>query len=163
MPDVKDLEIEEKTTVALLTGFLKSETRKIGKRRAVLGLSGGIDSALVAALAAKALGPRQVLGIMMPYRSSASSSLSHARLVAAKFGITTRVIPITPQVEPYFKRERGLSPLRRGNKMARERMSILYDQSVAFDGLVLGTSNKTELLLGYGTQFGDLASALNPL
>ena len=160
---LEELEIEEGTTLKILEGFLKAEITKIGLRRAVLGLSGGIDSALVAGLAARALGPRQVLGVMMPYQGSAASSEAHARLVAKKFGIRTVLIPITAQVEPYFKLFPKLSSLRRGNKMSRERMSILYDQSVEFEGLVLGTSNKTELLLGYGTQHGDLASALNPL
>src|SRR3954469_1502835 len=100
---LEELEIEEGATLRILKGFLKSEITRIGMRRAVLGLSGGIDSALVAALAAGALGGSNVLGVMMPYRSSAASSLADAKAVARKFRIRTLQLPITPQVEPYFR------------------------------------------------------------
>jgi NAD+ synthase len=158
-----ELEIQASPALELLCGFVRSEVGRAGMKRALLGLSGGIDSALAAGLAARALGGKNVLAVLMPYRSSAPSSLQDAHSTAKRFGLRTQVVPISPQVEPYFRRHPGLSRLRRGNKMARERMSILYDLSVAWQGLVLGTSNKTELLLGYGTQFGDMASALNPL
>jgi NAD+ synthase len=104
-----------------------------------------------------------VLGIRMPYRTSSAESLAHAALVAEATGIATATIEITPQIDAYFERFPAATPLRRGNKMARERMTILYDHSASWRALVLGTSNKTELLLGYGTLHGDMASALNPL
>jgi NAD+ synthase len=147
----------------VLVAFIADEVRKVGSTRVVVGLSGGVDSSLAAFLAAEALGPAQVLGIRMPYRTSSAASLEHAELVARATGIETATIEITPQVDAYFERFPDASPLRRGNKMARERMTILYDHSARWDALVLGTSNKTELLLGYGTLHGDMASALNPL
>lgn len=147
----------------LLVGFLRDEVRKTGARRVVLGLSGGVDSSLVAMLAAEALGAKNVLGIEMPYRLSSKESLAHADLVVAATGIEKLVIEITPQIDAYFERFPDADAARRGNKMARERMTILYDHSARIGGLVLGTSNKTELLLGYGTIHGDLASAVNPL
>ena len=99
----------------------------------------------------------------MPYRTSSEESLSHAALVVEAIGIETMTVEITPQVDAYFGAFPDAPQLRRGNKMARERMTILYDHSARWQGLVLGTSNKTELLLGYGTLHGDMASALNPL
>jgi NAD+ synthase len=147
----------------LLTGFLAHEVRKVGVGRAVLGLSGGVDSAVSAAVAVRALGPDNVLGVMMPYQSSSPESLADAREVAASLGIETIVVDITSQIDAYFAASPDASRLRRGNKMARERMTVLYDQSAARQALVIGTTNKTELLLGYGTLYGDMASALNPI
>ncbi len=147
----------------ILVGFIRNEVRKVGVERVVLGLSGGVDSALAAFLAAEALGPANVLGIRMPYSASSKESLEHAQLVADATGIQVATIAITPQIDAYFAALPDASPLRRGNKMARERMTILYDHSASWRALVLGTSNKTELLLGYGTLHGDMASALNPL
>jgi len=147
----------------LLVAFIADEVGKTGASRVVLGLSGGVDSSLAAALAAQALGAANVLGVKMPYRTSSQESLQHADLVAARLGIETMTVEISPQIDAYFERFPDASASRRGNKMARERMTILYDQSARTGGLVLGTSNKTELLLGYGTLFGDMASAVNPL
>jgi NAD+ synthase len=147
----------------ILVGFIRNEVRKVGVERVVLGLSGGVDSSLAAFLAAEALGPKNVLGIRMPYKASSAESLEHAELVSAATGIETETIEITPQIDAYFERFSDAPALRRGNKMARERMTILYDHSASWRALVLGTSNKTELLLGYGTLHGDMASALNPL
>jgi NAD+ synthase len=147
----------------ILVAFIRNEVRKVGVERVVLGLSGGVDSALAAFLAAEALGAENVLGIRMPYRASSQESLDHAALVIAATGIAHETIEITPQIDAYFATRPDATPLRRGNKMARERMTILYDHSATWRGLVLGTSNKTELLLGYGTLHGDMASALNPL
>ncbi|SNB46357.1 NAD+ synthase [Geobacter sp. DSM 9736] len=147
----------------MLVGFVKEEVEKVGLRRVVLGLSGGIDSALVAYLAAEALGPRNVFAYCMPYRTSNPESEQHARLVAEQLGINYQVIEITQMIDAYFAYFPDAGNLRRGNKMARERMTILFDHSAAHGGLVLGTSNKTELLLGYGTLYGDMASALNPI
>lgn len=147
----------------ILVGFVRDEVTKVGLHRGVLGLSGGIDSALVAFIAAEALGPENVYAYCMPYRTSNPESEQHAKLVADQLGINYSVLEITPMVDAYFDRFPDASNMRRGNKMARERMTILYDHSAEVGGLVLGTSNKTELLLGYGTLHGDMASALNPI
>ena len=148
---------------SILTGFIRNETSRVGFERVVLGLSGGVDSALVAALAVEALGPDRVTGISMPYRLSNPASLADATLVAQGLGLRHQVVDITPQVDAYYAAIPDAGDARRGNKMARERMTILYDISARDSSLVLGTSNKTELLLGYGTIFGDMASALNPI
>jgi NAD+ synthase len=148
---------------SLLTRFIRAELTRAGFPRAVLGLSGGIDSTVVAFLAARALGPENVLAVAMPYKTSSGASLADAQRVADCLGIRLVEIPITDQIDAYFARVPDASRLRLANKCARERMTILYDQSAAYGGLVLGTSNKTELLLGYGTQFGDMASAVNPI
>ncbi|CAH2030664.1 NAD+ synthase [Trichlorobacter ammonificans] len=148
---------------SILVGFLRDEILKVGAKKAVLGLSGGIDSALVCHLAAEALGPENVHAICMPYKSSNPESEAHARLVAETSGVNFSVVPITPMVDAYFTLFPDADAMRRGNKMARERMTILFDHSALLGALVLGTSNKTELLLGYGTLYGDMASALNPI
>lgn len=147
----------------VLVAFVRDEVHKSGLERVVLGLSGGVDSALVACLAARALGPQQVTGFVLPYRTSSPESEADARRVADATGIALQRLDITPQIEAYFAAFPDASPLRRGNKMARERMAILYDHSAVLRALVLGTSNKTELFLGYGTIFGDMASAINPI
>ncbi|MED5579894.1 MAG: NAD+ synthase [Nitrospinota bacterium] len=157
------LHINEPKTISLLVGFLRDEISKVGVKKSVLGLSGGIDSSLSAFLAAKAMGSENVTGVIMPYRLSNPKSEEDARAVAKACGIKIKVVDISPQVDAYFERYKDASELRKGNKMARERMTILYDHSAMLDALVVGTSNKTELLLGYGTLFGDMASALNPL
>ena len=132
-------------------------------QRIVVAMSGGVDSSVSAALAAKALGREHVLGVMMPYATSSAESLSDALAVADATGIETTTVAISDQIDAYFASDPDASPLRRGNKMARERMTVLYDYSAARSALVLGTSNKTELLLGYGTLHGDMASAINPI
>ena len=147
----------------ILVQFIRSEVKRTGLERGLFGLSGGLDSALVAYLSAEALGPAQVTGVAMPYRDSSPESLEHARLVAARTGIHLVEVDITPMIDAYFERLPQAGTLRRGNKMARERMSILYDLSAELKALVIGTSNKSELFLGYGTLFGDLASAVNPI
>ncbi|GFE60532.1 NAD+ synthase [Geobacter sp. AOG2] len=147
----------------ILVGFVRDEVHKVGVRKAVLGLSGGIDSALVAFIAAEALGAENVHAVCMPYKSSNPESEAHARLVAQACGVSFSLVPITPMVDAYFGMFPDADNMRRGNKMARERMTILFDHSARYSALVLGTSNKTELLLGYGTLFGDMASALNPI
>ena len=147
----------------IIVAFVADEVRKVGVERVVVGLSGGVDSSVSAFLAAEALGPRNVLGINMPYRASSAESAEHAVLAARTAGIELLTVDITPQIDAYFDRCPDATPLRRGNKMARERMTVLYDQSARWRALVLGTSNKSELLLGYGTLYGDMASALNPI
>ena len=146
-----------------LVEFLRENFKKAGFSKAVLGLSGGIDSALVAYLLRDALGKENVLAIMMPYKSSNPDSLNHAKLVIEDLKINSKTIEITDMIDAYFKNEKEASSLRMGNKMARERMSILFDYSSKENALVVGTSNKTEIYLGYSTQFGDSACALNPI
>jgi len=158
-----NLEINSKLVEKILTIFIKEEVLKTGLKKVVLGLSGGVDSSLSAFLAVKALGKENVCGIIMPYKISSKESLDDALEVVKALGIQHKIIEITPMIDSYFSAYPDASNLRRGNKMARERMTILYDHSAFFSSLVLGTSNKTELLLGYGTLYGDMASAINPL
>jgi NAD+ synthase len=157
------LAIDAGFVAGLLRGFIADGIRKVGFERVVVGLSGGVDSSLVTTLAVSALGAENVVALFMPYRTSDPQSALDAYAVCEGLGIAAQTIDITAQVDNYFERFPDADRTRRGNKMARERMSILYDQSMAQRALVLGTSNKTELLLGYGTLFGDMASALNPI
>jgi NAD+ synthase len=158
-----NLTINTELTRSILTGFIRSEITRVGYSHAVVALSGGIDSALSCWLAAEALGAENVLAVRMPYKSSSSDSLEHAQKVIDTLGVQSLTIPITEMVEPYFNRFPETSRLRRANIMARERMIVIYDQSEAFRGLVVGTGNKTEILLGYTTLYGDSACAINPL
>jgi NAD+ synthase len=160
---VANLQLNCETIRKVLTGFIDNEVRKAGFRRVVIGLSGGVDSSLSAYLAAEALGPENVWGILMPYRMSSPESAQHASMVVQALGINSLTVEITAMVDAYFATFPDADQVRRGNKMARERMTILFDHSARLGALVLGTSNKTELLLGYGTLFGDMASAVNPL
>jgi NAD+ synthase len=147
----------------VLTSFIRDAVETSGTAGVVVGLSGGVDSSLSAALAVRALGPEKVHGYLLPYRTSSPESEADARLVAEHLGMPHRVIDISPMIDAYFAIETDADPGRRGNKMARERMTILFDQAKRLNALVLGTSNKTEILLGYSTVFGDNASSLNPL
>ena len=158
-----DLNINTELVRKILTGFIRSEVTRVGFQRAIVGLSGGIDSAVSCALAAEALGAENVLAVRMPYKSSSPDSLEDAEKTAACLKVRMETIEITAMVDPLIDREPGLSHLRKGNLMARARMIVLYDQSEVFKGLVIGTSNKTEILLGYTTMWGDMASALNPV
>jgi NAD+ synthase len=160
-----DLSLTINTDLAcqILTGFIRSEIQRVGYSRAVINLSGGIDSSLACHLAAKAIGPDNILAVRAPYRSSSVDSLEHAQLVIDTLGLQSITIPITEMVDPLLERFPDISPMRRGNIMARARMIVLYDQSEAFHGLPIGTGNKTEILLGYTTLYGDSACALNPL
>lgn len=158
-----DLSVSADLVAGILADFVHDEVLKVGALGVVVGVSGGIDSALSARLAVDALGPEAVTGLSLPYKESSASSLEDARRVAGQLGIELMVIDITPQIDDYFARFADADPKRRGNKIARERMSILYDVSATRAALVLGTSNKSELLLGYSTLWGDGAHALNPL
>ena len=149
--------------VKVLTSFIRDAVETSDTSGVVVGLSGGVDSSLSAALAALALGPERVHGFLLPYRTSNPASEQDARTVAEHLGVPHRVIDISPMIDAYFEMEPDADPIRRGNKMARERMTILFDQAKKRNALVLGTSNKTEILLGYSTVFGDNASSLNPL
>jgi len=159
----KALRINPVVVHRMLVDFIREEVHKVGFHKAVVGLSGGIDSSTVTALATQALGKENVLALLMPYATSSTESVTDAKEVVQQLGIRSVLIEITPMIDAYFKYLPEASALRRGNKMARERMSILYDFSAKEQALVLGTSNKTELLLGYGTQYGDMASAINPI
>jgi len=147
----------------ILCGFIREELGKSGFGRGILGLSGGLDSSVCAALAARALGPENVLGLILPYKDYVPQDIADAEDLTRRLGIRVRTINIAPMVDPYFAAEPTSDRKLLGNKMARERMSILYDQSARDKSLILGTSNKTELLVGYGTIHGDLACAVNPL
>jgi NAD+ synthase len=158
-----DLRINAELVAEILTRFIRIEIRRAGFQRVVVGLSGGIDSSVVTYLCAKALGPENVLAVTMPYKTSSEATRRDSRAVIERLGVKTIDVPITAQIDAYFAAFPDVSQLRLANKCARERMTVLYDQSAAFGALVAGTSNKSELLLGYGTQFGDMASAINPI
>lgn len=158
-----DLNINTDLARRILTGFIKSELNRMGFTRAVINLSGGIDSALSCYLAAEALGPQNVLAIRLPYKSSSSDSLEHAQLVIDALGVTAITTEITEMVDPLIAKFPGMDAMRKGNIMARMRMIVLYDQSASFGGLAIGTGNKTEILLGYSTLYGDSACAINPI
>jgi len=147
----------------ILVKFLRDAVHKVGFERAVIALSGGLDSALVAYLIAEAIGPQNVLAMRLPYKTSSPDSLADAQAVVDALGVRCDTVDITPMVDPLLARFPEASALRRGNIMARMRMVVLYDQSAAFGGLVIGTSNKTETLLGYSTVYGDNAAGVQPI
>ncbi len=157
------LEIDPESTHNKITDFIRTEIHAAGFQRAVLGVSGGLDSAVTCYLTAEALGPQNVLALLMPYKTTTAESLEHAGLVIESSGVHQLSVPITDMVDPLFTQFPEADRVRRGNAMARARMIVLYDQSVAFNGLVVGTGNKTEILLGYTTLYGDSACALVPL
>jgi NAD+ synthase len=157
------LEIDTNLVRQVVVGFLRSQIHRAGFQRGVLGLSGGVDSALVCILAAEALGPENVLAVRMPYETSTPESYEHAQLVLEATGVQEITVPITDMLNPLFARFPEADAVRRGNAMARARMIVLFDQSAATGGLVIGTGNKTEILLGYTTLYGDSACALVPL
>ena len=166
LPD--ELAIDTDVARRVIAGFIRGQLEQAGFERAVLGLSGGIDSALVAYLVAEAIGSANLLCVLMPYRTSSPASRTDAETVVADLGCASELVDISPIVDGFFDvaaGEAGLdaSPLRRGNFMARARMAVLYDRSVSWRGLVVGTSNKTESLIGYTTIFGDNACAFNPI
>lgn len=151
------------TVTDVLVQFVRDGVRSSGFERILLGLSGGVDSAVVAAIAARALGPQNVLGVLMPHRQSSPASTRDAQAVAVACAIRHETVDITPIVDGFIAAAGETDRVRLGNVMARARMVVLYDRSARDGALVLGTSNKTELMLGYGTLHGDLASALNPV
>jgi NAD+ synthase len=163
LPD--ELAIDTGVARRVITDFVRSQLRQSGFERCVLGLSGGIDSALVAHLVVDAVGPQNLHCVLMPYRTSSDASRTDAMAVVEKLGASSEVVEISPMVDAFFERDdnRDASTVRRGNFMARTRMAVLYDRSVTFGGLVVGTGNKTESLIGYTTLFGDSACAFNPI
>ena len=162
-PILPRLAINTELATRILTGFIRDSVAKAGMSRAVIGLSGGIDSAVSAYLSARALGPENVLALRMPFRTSSAESLSDAESVIEDLGLPHLTIPISDMADALISRFPDMSKLRQGNIMARMRMTALYDQSAAWGGLVMGTSNKTEFLLGYSTIYGDSGVALHPI
>jgi len=162
-PAQVDLDIDPERVTEILCRFICDEIERAGFRRSVVGLSGGLDSSVVTYLCARALGPQQVLAVTMPYKTSSAAGRRDSQTVIDRLGVRTVDLPITEQIDAYFARFTNVSQMRLANKCARERMTVLYDQSAAFEALVVGTSNKSELLLGYGTLYGDTASAINPV
>ena len=158
-----DLTINSEAVKQILTGFIRSEISRAGFRRAVVNLSGGLDSSLSCYLAAEAMGAENVLALRLPYKSSAPESLDHAQMVIEALGLQSLTMPITDMADALFQRFPDMSRVRQGNIMARLRMIVLYDQTEVFHGLAVGTGNKTEILLGYTTLYGDSACAINPL
>jgi NAD+ synthase len=160
-------EIDPASTIEVITAFIRSQARQTGFERLVVALSGGVDSATVCFLAARAIGADNLLAVRMPYRTSSPDSEADAMRVVSALGCRTERVEITPMVDPMLSLVSGEDEatlrVRRGNLMARQRMIVLYDRSAAFDALVVGTSNKTEALLGYGTIFGDMACAFAPI
>lgn len=147
-----------------LIAFLRDELiRRRGIEKAVVGVSGGVDSAVVACLCARALGPKNVLGVRMPYATSSAQSRNHGLLVVRETGILDREIDITAAVDGYLANEPNAGPQRRGNVMARTRMIVLFDQGAKIGGLPIGTGNKSERMFGYFTWHGDDSPPINPL
>lgn len=158
-----DLTINTDVARQILTGFIKSEVSRMGFTRAIINLSGGLDSALSCALTAEALGSENVFALRLPYRTSSPDSLEHAQLIIDQFRVQSETIDITDMADPLINHDPNMSDKRKGNIMARARMIAMYDQSEVFQSLPIGTSNKTEILLGYTTMWGDMASAINPI
>ena len=162
-PGAVSLDIDVALARRVLTDFLRTEIQRAGFERGVVAVSGGLDSALACFLAAEALGPDRVLALRLPYRESSPDSLADAEAVIRATGVSSKTISITEAADPLLALVPSGDPVRKGNILARLRMVIAYDQSAEFRGLVVGTGNKTEILLGYTTLFGDSASALNPI
>jgi NAD+ synthase len=160
---MNELDIQPELVAELLTSFLREEVGSAGLQRAVVGLSGGVDSAVAVALCARAFGPENVLAALLPYRLSTPGSLTDGELVGRRYGVPMRRVDISAMADGYLERHDVNDARRRGNVLARCRMIVLYDLSVEWRGLVIGTSNKSEVLLGYSTQWGDAAHAVNPL
>ena len=158
-----NLTINTELAEKILTGFIKTELHRVGFKKTLMGVSGGIDSAVSLYLSAKALGPENVLALRMPYKTSSEDTMEDAQTMIDDLGVQSMTIEITDMVDPLVQYYDNMDKLRAGNIMARMRMIVLYDQSVVFNGLVMGTSNKTELLLGYSTIFGDSAAAIQPI
>ena len=159
-----ELAIDTGVARRVIAGFIGGQLRQAGFERVVVGLSGGIDSALVACLVAEAIGADRLLCVLMPYASSSPASRADAETVVARLGCSSEVVDISPMVDGFFTPDGSdASQVRRGNFAARMRMAVLYDRSVTWGGLVVGTGNKTETLIGYTTIFGDSACAFNPI
>jgi NAD+ synthase (glutamine-hydrolysing) len=157
------LDIDGRLVEGWLIQFLRDEMARRGFERAVVGVSGGVDSAVTAFLAARALGPANVIGVRMPYKTSSKESLEHGQLVIDTLGIQGRTVDISTAVDGYLQHEPEADPARRGNVMARMRMITLFDLSAKHHAIPLGTGNKTERLFGYFTWHADDSPPINPL
>ena len=149
--------------ITTIKKFIYGKLLQSGMKGYVVGLSGGLDSTVSTMLAVEAVGKEKVLALLMPYRTSSESSIADAADLAEKLGIEQRRVDITPMIDAYFPEINEANRLRAGNKMARERMAILFDVAQKLDRLVLGTGNRTEICLGYTTWYGDTACSINPV
>ncbi len=157
-------ELNYQNEIEKITEFIKQQLNKAGFTKLIVGLSGGIDSSVTAALCIKAIGKENVFGVMLPYRKSHPDSLEHAKQLAERLEIKYEVVDISQMVDVYFKKYAADADiLRKGNRIARERMCVLYDLSAKYKALVAGTGNKSELMVGYCTQYGDSACAFEPI
>ncbi len=160
---LEELAIDEQATADRIAGFIREAIAQPGLDGAVIALSGGLDSAVSAYLTLRAIGPDNFRAYNMPYATSNPTSQEHACLVAAELGVAFEVIEITPQIDSYFARFPEAGQIRRANKMARERMSVIYDMAKVHHAMVIGTGNKTEGMLGYTTMWGDMAAGIVPI
>ncbi|MDP8204878.1 MAG: NAD+ synthase [Candidatus Tenebribacter mawsonii] len=157
-------EIDLTKQIDLITKFIKEQLSLAGFDRLIVGLSGGIDSSVTAALCVRAIGSENVHGVMLPYRKSHPDSLGNGIEIANLLKIKYEVKDISPMIDTYFEKyEQDADILRKGNRMARERMCVLYDLSAKYKALVAGTGNLSELMIGYCTQYGDSACAFEPI
>jgi NAD+ synthase len=157
-------QIDYQAKIEQIVEFIRAFVKENGFSRLIVGLSGGIDSSLSATLAVKAIGKENVYGVMLPYKKSSPASLDDAQALASWLGIRSEIVEITSFADSYFDiYEPNADKLRRGNWMARSRMCVLYDLSAKYGALVVGTGNRTELEVGYCTQYGDAACAFEPI
>ena len=159
----RQLKINPERTEKRIIEFIREELDKIPFHKAIIGLSGGIDSTVITYLTAKAIGSKNIFSLILPFQNSSLENINDAKMVAKKLSLHNEIINITPMLKAYFKNFSKVNKIRLGNKIARERMSILYDVAKKEKALVIGTSNKTELLLGYFTKYGDGGVDLEPL
>ncbi len=162
-PPAEVFHLDPEKVIPRLGGFIQQEVSRAGRKGVVIGMSGGVDSSLVAHLAVGALGPSNVHALLLPFRTSSPESLRHAQLEIDRLGLPHQTIDITPVAEALFHQNPTMDRRRMGNAMARLRMIVLYDQSEEHQSLVIGTSNRTEILLGYGTLHGDAAWGIDPI
>ncbi|RKY30284.1 MAG: NAD(+) synthase [Candidatus Omnitrophota bacterium] len=160
---MENLKLNCEKVVDFIISVLKEEINRGGSNLAVFELSGGIDSSVVAALCKMALGKNNTFGIILPYKDTPKESVDLAYSAGRKIGIRYMRFNITPQIDYYYRNFPQAGRTRRQNKMARERMSILYDLAFHFNGVVVGKSNKSEIYLGEGTIYGDFAYDINPI
>jgi NAD+ synthase len=157
------LDIHPETVEGLLVYYIKDTIYRNNFKNGILGVSGGIDSAVALALTQRALGKEHTFALLMPYKFSSKNSLEDGKKICEQLGVAYEIIDISPSVDAYFKRFPTENKLLLGNKCARERMSVLYDFSARKNALVVGTSNKSEVLIGYSTLYGDSAAAFIPM